>query len=182
MARGACDAAGPFFCDYTHWLPSVNPKSNLWVTDGLPSWRRVLPFGYMIDMATPPAGRTTVQINLRVAPDVLEALDQWIEQLNTGRRLQPATRNGVLNSLLLWGLQERPSWAGGDPPSETPTIAEVRKAANRLQAALAEARESVPETQAAEPEPAPPHSTTAERVVELDEAPRQAAAVRRRGR
>lgn len=70
------------------------------------------PRGYPLSMVASVVNRTTVQINLRVPPELLEELDQWLEDINKTRRYPKLTRTDVIRSLLDWGVKERPEWVG----------------------------------------------------------------------
>jgi len=56
------------------------------------------------------ADRDTVQINLRLPPDMLRQLDERIAEMNEGRRFNKVTRTGLVLALLDRDLRERPSW------------------------------------------------------------------------
>jgi hypothetical protein len=53
-----------------------------------------------------------VQLNLRVPPEMAEALDKWVGEINETRTWPKLTRTDVLRELLKWGLRERPDWVG----------------------------------------------------------------------
>jgi hypothetical protein len=62
--------------------------------------------------APPPKQAGPAQINLRVPPETLEALDAWVESINETRSWPKVNRSDVLRSLLDWGLKEQPDWVG----------------------------------------------------------------------
>lgn len=65
-----------------------------------------------VTMATEKNSSGPVQLNLRVSPEMAEALDKWVEEINVARSWPRVTRTDVLRSLLEWGLQKRPEWVG----------------------------------------------------------------------
>jgi hypothetical protein len=58
--------------------------------------------------AAPPKEIGPVQLNLRVPPEMAEALDQWVEELNRKRTWPKLNRTDVLRALLDRALKERP--------------------------------------------------------------------------
>lgn len=62
--------------------------------------------------AKKPDPKAPVQLNLRVPPEMAEALDGWVGQINERRTWPRVTRTDVLRGLLEWGLKERPDWLG----------------------------------------------------------------------
>ena len=59
-------------------------------------------------MAATKPQHAPVQLNLRVSPEMAEALDQWVREINEARTWPRVTRTDVLRELLERGLRERP--------------------------------------------------------------------------
>lgn len=98
--------------DASLWLLTVNARVAI-IHPGARLW-------YMQTVAPtkPTKTRTAnrnepIQVNVRLSPRQVEALDEWIEQANAERGWPKLTRTDVIRNLLAWGLTERPAWATG---------------------------------------------------------------------
>jgi hypothetical protein len=93
----------------TDWLRILRP----W----LPSW-----YGRCVTKSRRqdrPQSRNTVQVPFRVPTELAEQLDAWVDEINARRAVLPVTRNGLLMSIVVWGVTHKPEWAGDDPPEPT---------------------------------------------------------------
>jgi hypothetical protein len=60
-----------------------------------------------------PARQEPIQVNIRLSPQQVDDLDEWLELANEARGWPKLTRTDVIRNLLAWGLRERPPWAVG---------------------------------------------------------------------
>jgi hypothetical protein len=40
-----------------------------------------------------------------------------VDEINATRRVSKVNRTSVIRSLIEWGLRQRPSWGGSEPPT-----------------------------------------------------------------
>lgn len=60
----------------------------------------------------PPPPKALIALNLRVPPDLLEAVDQWVTDVNATRSWPKLTRSDLIRLVLERLVKERPDWVG----------------------------------------------------------------------
>lgn len=60
-----------------------------------------------------PSEPETVQLNLRVPSDLIQAIDAWVFEENQAVTWPKMTRSDLIRGVMEWAARERPDWKGG---------------------------------------------------------------------
>lgn len=63
--------------------------------------------------AKKPPEPETVQLNLRVPPDLIQAIDAWVFEENQAVTWPKMTRSDLIRGVMEWAARARPDWKGG---------------------------------------------------------------------